>query len=314
MVLIGDFADNHTGLPAKDESQSAADLGYLINSVGVDIQLFGGDQCQGSGGLPHTPESQIRTFFQDVYQPAGGDSVETHFVHGNHESPRDWWQNIASEYVAESSLLLPKKIEPVDGVVILMVETMETTAKGGGRGGVSNNRCYMPRYQIAWLREQLQQHAGDIKIVYGHAPVLPCTNSDKFTHTREAELLDGTTSNDFRPDSGMNIKSDVIYEMISNPLDLYLHTQDVGPYVYVSHHDSTQGESVQTVPVNDSGNTYIYHIYQEHYAFGQGPDNPPHKTGYLDADPLTGNLKYISVEPTIDGSTKNTLMDITPSW
>lgn len=295
-IRIGDWGDQHYG----NESLTAYrdDFDHILNTLGCDITLMGGDVTAGGLQVPHTPEQQVRGWFENVCeQVTGGLDESIHYIPGNHEVPYQWFKTIASEYINPEQLVTPKVLKPIDGLSIIMMNTQGPGNKSGGAQGIGKDNCYVPRHELRWVREKLIEanNNGDMIILYGHSPLFPSNVDSNIAAYREKAV------SNFKDEEYLH--DEASYWIPLNHTDVWDYIGEIGSeFVYVSHHDYHAGfEGAEKVGGK------LHHIWQDHYA-GAGSSSP-NTFGYLDVDTSSGSVQYVSVESSDKSET--TVMDIT---
>lgn len=300
---LGAFYDVHH---PKNNATYPNDASYLMNDLGCDALVFGGDQINGDdNATPHSPASDLRGFWDNIDGALSASQMDnTYAIPGNHDIPVRHHEQIASEYIDDRGTT-PQSLQPVDGLTILLIDTQGPSRTQGGKKGVGQAREYIPWRQLEWTRQEIQaaHSRGDVILILGHAPVLFGNNANLLSYngdgpySSEADYVNDA----YRHDSAA-------YELVENFADVHVHWSRNSPVVYLSGHDNHNAD------LNGSAELYenqagIYHIWQDHYGTGT---NAPHTFGYLDVDTGTGNVKYVSV----DSGTKSTttVMDVTPTW
>lgn len=302
MARIGLFYDVHH---PKNEAAYQSDADYLLNTLGSDMLVFGGDQINGNEpAVPHSPDADLRAFWDNIEAAIGSSGLDkTYAIPGNHDIPVYQHEKIAREYIGERGVT-PQVIQPVSGVTVILLDTNGARMQGGNHGA-GHLYNYIPYRNLEFLREELSNaHSrGDAVLVCGHAP---------FLFGDDPNLLS------YNPDGPWGGEADAVlksyaddngaYEIVQNHLNAYQYFADGSPVVYVSGHDNHNSD------LNGSAELYtndseIYHVWQDHYSTGV---NAPHSFLYADINESTGNVKIVSVNSA--DKTETTIMDVTPSW
>jgi len=303
MVKIGYPADPH--YPESDsEVDYESNVSYLYNTVNTDIAIWGGDQMNGAEDeYPHFTEQELRDFWNMV-ERAAGTLENTYAVPGNHDIPVPKYEEISREYIG-SRADTPQKIEPVDGVTCLMIDTQGPGSVQGGYGGVGLTTGYVPYRQLVWLRDELQaaHSRGDICLVFGHSPVW-FADSSTSSRTQHPVVNLGGSIDARREVTGYATEEGTIahsYFVAQN----YHRVREVleanGPAIYFSGHDYADYFGAELV-----GNGF-YHCWQEHYYNDQNE-----LLSYVEADPSTGQVDWYQVDP--NAATETNGLSVAPNW
>lgn len=296
MVRIGHFADLHH--PQEPTSEAVTDLDILLNTKQSDLIVWGGDQVVGDeANVPHTPESQITSFWEDVVEQVSGAIDASYAISGNHDVPYTYWERISREYIGDR-VETPRHLQPENGVSVFLINTQGPAAVQGGDDSIAQNNCYVPYHELEWLDTKLSeaQSRGDIKIVIGHSPVWFSTDSAHYSYNEDAPW-GGKQFAYMGPTNGYDVVQN--YDMCRRVLESH------GPTVYVSGHEY-QASSETYRDISDNADP-VYHIWQNHYGqFANG------STAMIDANPSDGTVKFKSVEKSTGNET--TVMNITESW
>lgn len=293
---FGHFADVHH--PKPTTSDVVTDLDILLNSKNSERIIWGGDQVVGDEpNVPHTPENQITTFWEDIVEQVSGAIDASYAIGGNHDVPYTYWNKISRQYIGDR-VGTPQVMRPVDGVTICLINTQGAAAVQGGGDSIAQNNCYVPYHELEWLNEQLSaaDDRNDIKIVIGHAPVWFSTDSNHYTYNPDAPWGDKNFG---------YMRNTNAYDIVSNFNMCRRVLESNGPVVYLSGHEYQADSEIFRDISNNSDP--VYHVWQNHYGqFSNG------STAFVDADTVTGNVKFVSVEKSTGNET--TVMDVTPSW
>lgn len=309
MVRIGHLCDFHWGSADWTDAELETDLQYMV-SKGLDEIVWGGDQIIGDeANVPHSPASDIRGFWDDVEAYMGSDVFDKSYaLAGNHDIPYTHHIDVSSEYIDRDRLVTPIKIQPVDGVSIFLINTQGPAIVQGGGDSVGQHYCRVPYHELQWLDDELSKAAndGDIRIVIGHAPIwfgpdpnLVSYNPDVGWASKKYSYLGGEAN------TGQIYEIPQNYEMIRQVLEQ--HT----PVIYLCGHDyhgPGAGGSAETSSLING----IQHVWQDHYSVG------PSTLAYFDADPITGNVTYTTVNssghPSKTGLSEQDIINTTKSW
>lgn len=296
---IGYFPDVHYGnsweeFPYVDESTFVNDLNHLYRTLNSEIVVWGGDQVQGpEPAVPHTRKSDIRSFWQAV-EEVNGAIDNSYAITGNHDVPFDYWTRISSEFVDQERLMMPQKLQPVDGLTVLLISTQGPAAVQGGADSIAQDYGYVPLRQIEWMVKQIQaaHERGDIIIVFGHTNIWFATDPEIISYHPEAP---------FKTLEEAWLPADTSYEVIQNYQYVMDQLTDQAPVIYMSGHDWYEGPETYR---NIDG---VYHTWKNHYA-GFGPST----YSYIDVNPVTGRVVFKTVESS--NKSQNLVMDVTPDW
>lgn len=296
MARIGHFADVH--YPGPDDT-FRSDLGTLLNTKDSDIVVHGGDQIIGNeANVPHSPESDIRDYWENVVEDVSGAIDASHAIMGNHDVPYPYAERITAEYIGSDRTGTPQHITPADGVSVYLINTQGPAIVQGGDDSVAQNNCYVPYSELEWLNTKLSNSpSGEINIVIGHAPVWFSTNEEMFSYHPDAPWADRLHA---------YMIPDTAYDVVDNFELVRRIMESNAPVVYLSGHDFHIGAEEYT----NVGGTGFYHIWQDHY--GETGSSSPNRLGFLDADPSTGTVQFRTFPS--GGTTETTVMDITPNW
>lgn len=295
-LRFGHFADVHH--PQEPTSEVTTDLDILLNQKVSDFIVWGGDQVVGDEpNVPHTPESQITTFWEDIVEQVSGAIDASYAIPGNHDIPYTYWDRISRQYIGDR-VETPRHIEPIDGVSVFLINTQGPAAVQGGGDSIGQNNCYVPYYELEWLYEKLEaaKSRGDIKIVIGHSPVWFSTDSNHFSYNPDAPWGNKKFAY-MSPSNGYDVCQN--YDMVRRVLESH------GPAVYISGHEyQADSETYRDISNNSDP---VYHVWQNHYGQFSGGS-----TALIDVDVSAGGVKFTSVEKSTGNET--TVMNETASW
>jgi len=306
MVRLAYPADYH--YPIVGSESRFTDAMSRIDGLNPDLIVWGGDQLATSSQHPEIREGEVQNFWDLADQYT--DLSITHQIPGNHDIPTQYYHDITADYLDEERTTLPRSIQPVDGLTVVMMDTNGNGRVQGGKIGAGISYPFIPTSDLKFMIDEVSaaHDRGDVVVICEHAPMWPIPSSSQaagaWKLSDNGYALDEVTipMTGTDPETGQ----DQPYFICHNYHQIVKELSNHGPVVVLTGHLAHSTGVTEAEGFHNIQGSGIYHTWQTHFA-DDGTEG-----AYLDIDLSTGNVVMKTIP--FGGGTHNTVMDVTPSW